>query len=66
MGPTARIACIRKRTQHGLAYYRRLVERSGGIIQIDHGLITLEAASKVSTMEYILVTLPTASLSVSP
>ena len=37
-----------------------------GVIQINHGLITLPAAASFSTISYILPTRPTASFSVRP
>ena len=38
----------------------------GGIVQIDHGLITFFAPASFSAMAYMLVALPTASFSVRP
>ena len=52
--------------QHSLFYLRRLVQRGGRIIQIDHGLTTFPAWVSFSTMVYMLVTPPTASFSVRP
>ncbi len=50
---------------HRVDHRLGLSEGRGGVIQIDHGRITFPAAASVSTMAYILVTLPTASVSFS-
>ena len=42
-----------------------LSEGGGGVVQIDHGLMTFPAAASVSAMAYILVMLPTARVSFS-
>ena len=51
---------------HSLRHAGRLRAGGGGVIQIDHGLMTFPAPASFSTMEYILVTEPTASFSVRP
>ena len=50
----------------GVYHLLRLVQRCGGIIKVYHGFITLAALASVSTITYIFVTPPTASLSVRP
>ncbi|MPM49757.1 hypothetical protein SDC9_96488 [bioreactor metagenome] len=58
--PTA-VAKALQRSQNGLSHCGRLGPGGSGVIQIDHGLITFPALASVSTISYILVTLPTAS-----
>ena len=52
--------------RHRLRHAGRLGAGGGGVVQIDHGLITLAAPANFSTMAYILVAEPTASFSVRP
>ena len=55
---------------HGLhdsvEHLLRFFQRRRRIIQIDHGLMMCAALSSFSTISYMLVTAPTANLSVSP
>ena len=66
MGPPTAVAKALHRPQHRLGHPRRLGPGGGGIIQIDHGLITFPAVARRSTISYILVTPPTARRSVRP
>ena len=66
MGAPAAVAPGHHGRCHRLRHAGRLGPGSGRVIQIDHGLMTFPAPASVSTMVYMLVTDPTASLSVRP
>ena len=50
---------------HRVDHRLGLLAGGGGVVQIDHGLMTFPAAASVSAMAYILVMLPTARVSFS-
>ena len=52
--------------RHRIRHAGGLGPGSGGVVQIDQGLTTFPAPASFSTMEYMLVTDPTANLSVRP
>ena len=60
------IACCMQRLQNSLFHLRRFMQGGSCVIQIDHGVTTFPACVSFSAMVYMLVTLPTASFSVSP
>ena len=66
MGTPGAVAHGMHGRKDGLRHLRWLMQGSSGVIQIDHGLMTLPAPASFSTMVYILVTEPTASFSVRP
>ena len=66
MGAPAAVAVAFHGGRHSLRHTGRLGTGGGGVIQIDHGLMTFPAPASFSTMVYILVTEPTASCSVRP
>jgi len=66
VGTPAAVAQTAQRRRNRLRHLGRLAQGGGRVVQIDHGLTTREAPASFSTMEYILVTPPTASLSVRP
>ena len=66
MGTPPAVAPLIHGRRHGLPNGRGLGAGGGGIVQIDHGLMTRAAPASFSTMVYILVTLPTHSFSVNP
>ena len=66
MGAPAAVAVAFHGGRHSLRHTRRLGTGGGGVIQIDHGLMTFPAPASFSTIVYILVTEPTASCSVRP
>ena len=66
MGAPAAVAVLRHGGDDRLRHARRLWPGGGGIVQVDHGLMTFPAFASVSTMAYMLVTPPTASLSARP
>ena len=55
-----------KRAADRLFHLRRFVERCRRTVQIDHGFTIRDACVIFSAMTYMLVTVPTCSLSVSP
>ena len=66
MGSPAAVSVGGHGLRHRLRHAGGLGTGGGGVIQIDHGLITLDAPASFSTMAYILVAPPTASFSVRP
>ena len=66
MGTARGIACCMQRLQNSLFHLRRFMQGGSCVIQIDHGFTTFPACVSFSAMVYMLVTLPTASFSVSP
>ena len=60
------VACCMQRLQNSLFHLRWFMQSGGRVIQIDHGFTTFPACVSFSAMVYMLVTLPTASFSVSP
>ncbi len=66
VAPPAAVSVGGQGFQHGLGHGGGLGPGGGGVVQVDHGLTTWPAPASFSTMEYILVTLPTASSSVRP
>ena len=66
MDATAAVAVRLHGLRHRLRHAGGLWAGGGGIVQVDHGLITLDAPASFSTMAYILVAEPTANLSVRP
>ena len=61
-GIASRMQCL----QNSLLHLRRFMQGGSCVIQIDHGFTTFPACVSFSAMVYMLVTLPTASFSVSP
>ena len=66
MGAPAAVAVRLHGGYYRLRHAGGLGAGGGGVIQIDHGLMTFPAPASFSTMEYMLVTEPTASFSVRP
>ena len=61
-GIASRMQCL----QNSLLHLRRFMQGGSCVIQIDHGFTTFPACVSFSAMVYMLVTLHTASFSVSP
>ena len=53
VGAPAAVAEMLHSVRHRPDNLRRLAQRGGGVVQIDHGLMTLEAPASFSTMEYM-------------
>ena len=65
MGPPGAVPHGVHGRRHRLNDPAGLMKGGGGIIKIDHGLMTFPAAESFSAMTYIFVTPPTASVSFS-
>ena len=66
MGAPAAVAVVIHGRGHRLCHTGRLGAGGGGVVQVDHGLMTFPALARASTMAYIFVTPPTASFSARP
>ena len=66
MRPASGVARRLQSRKHRLPHHRRLLQRGGGMIEVDHGLTTFPAFSIFSAMTYIFVTVPMRSFSVRP
>ena len=66
MCPASGVARRLQSRKHRLPHHRRLLQRGGGMIEVDHGLTTFPAFSIFSAMTYIFVTVPMRSFSVRP
>ena len=65
VGATGTVAQGGHSRHHRVDHRLGLLAGGGGVVQIDHGLMTFPAAASVSAMAYILVMLPTARVSFS-